>query len=90
MLIRFAFISKLEEFVWRESLHFFTKVHPDELKPLSQLERTKLNALLSDMFFKRVKKGAKLDVSNGAVFLRGLECPLKSTPYVLSIRPSYH
>lgn len=61
----------MEEFTWRESFFFLTRLYTEELKMFSRFDRAKIKVILSELKFVTIKKGRTLDISHGAVFLRG-------------------
>mmetsp|Transcript_38779 Transcript_38779/g.34473 ORF Transcript_38779/g.34473 Transcript_38779/m.34473 type:complete len:200 (+) Transcript_38779:2539-3138(+) len=68
------FIKKrkiVEEHVFRECFYFLVKFNPEELKVFDTLDKQTLLQILNNLSFKRYKAGTIIDVSTGAIFLKG-------------------
>ena len=55
-------------------MFFLTRLHNDEFKLFTRFDKAKINIILSEMKFVKVKKDTTFDVSQGAIFLRGRTC----------------
>jgi len=61
----------IEEFLWRESFYFMTRLYSSDLVMFEPLDRATIPQILGQFTFKRYKPQESMDFTKGGIFLKG-------------------